>query len=678
MSARLVAPGRKQRWPLVWLAVLLILVSAVAVGEWWGWPFLAAPLARAVSAALHRRVSLSAPPEASAAAEHRFHLRWVGGLHLQASRLEIAAPAWSSEPHLLRADDVELRLRYIDLWRAYRGQALHVDRLQARALDGTLERLIDGRASWQIVTDPPPEGPVKPLSIPSFGHLQVVDGVLRYRDAPLAIDVEARLSLADSEFKFSAVGRYRALPVKIDLLASGVLSAAAGELRADAIPLTLNATVGRAHVAFEGRVDDVFHPDGIRGRFSVQGPSLAAVGDPVGVTLPTTAAFATRGVVVKQGDRWHVQVDDATIGSSRLNGAFTYRAGLAVPVLAGRLGGSRLFLADLGPAVGTTPAVPMVSASAPGPAVEVSGKVKGKVLPARLFDLAALRVMDANVLIDIAEFDLNTSLLESLRPLRGHLQLIGGVLRLSDLDARTAEGRLTGRWSLDGRGSQALWDADLRWSGVRLERWIRQARAGNAPPYVSGHLSGHATLKGQGRSTADILASLDGRVRTELNNGTVSHLIVEAAGLDVAQALGVLFKSDDALPLGCAVADLNAVDGVFRPRVMVLDTTDSAVWIDGSLSLAAESLDLRAVVSPKDFSPLTLRSPVRVRGSFSNPEVSLDSATIGRKAAAALLLALLNPLAAWIPLIDTGAADLAKRHADSCRRLMRHSAASKL
>ncbi|MDL2339553.1 MAG: AsmA family protein, partial [Pseudomonadota bacterium] len=657
------------------LVALLLLGCAVGAGEWLGWPFLAPPLERALSKAWSRRVSLTVPVERAVAPAGRFRIRFVGGVRLQTPGLEIAAPAWSAAPHLLLARDVDLQLRYIDLWRAYRGQPLRIEGLTARALDAQLERLADGRASWQLAAHEPSAEPPKPISIPAFGHLQVTDGLLACRDAALAIDVVARLSLADSELKFNAVGLYRTLPVKIDLLATGVLSVAGGVV--PVVPLTVEATVGRAQMSFKGSADDILHLGGFRGRFSVKGPSLAALGDPVGVTLPTTSAFSASGVIVRQDNDWRVRIDDATVGSSRLNGAFSYEAGRAVPLLAGRLGGSRLFLVDLGPVVGTTPAELTVTTPSIGKANRVSGKVKGKVLPARPFDLAALRVMDANVLIDIAEVDLNTTLLEPLRPLRGHLQLSGGVLTLSELDARTADGRLAGRWSLDGRGSQALWDADLRWTGVRLERWIHQARAGSAPPYLSGRLSGRATVKGQGLSTADILASLNGRVRTELSDGAVSHLLVEAAGLDIAQALGVLFKSDDALPLSCAVADLDAVGGVFRPRVMVLDTTDSAVWIDGSLSLATEALDLRAVVIPKDFSPLTLRSPLRVGGSLAVPEVSLEKEPIARKVAASILLALLNPLAALIPLIDPGDADLARRTGAGCRKLMQRGAAAK-
>jgi len=297
-------------------------------------------------------------------------------------------------------------------------------------------------------------------------------------------------------------------------------------------------------------------------------------------------------------------------------------------------------------------------------------KARGTVLPDRPFDLPSLRAMDANVLIDIATVDLNTRYLAPLQPLRGHLQLVGGVLSLRQLDARAAQGQLQGDVVLDGRGSPALWTADLRWDGVRLERWIRQTRADAAPAYVSGRLSGRATLAGQGRSTAEILAGLKGQVRSELRDGSVSHLAIEVAGLDLAQGLGVFIKGDDALPVHCAAADLVAERGVLRTRVLVLDTTDSTVWVEGSVALAAETIDLRAIVSPKDRSPLALRTPLRVRGSFADPQVSLEKGSLGAKVAAALMLSLVNPLAALIPLTDPGSAEEAGRGAAGCQALM--------
>ena len=631
---------------------------------------------------LDRRVDLSA------GGSEALRIKLLGGVRLQAGLLEIGAPQWSDAPHLLRARDVTLDLRYTDLWRARQGQPLRVQRLKAAAVDATLERPASARASWLFGPATDPSAPLPPL--PSFGSFQVADGVLRYRDVPLAIDIEARMSLVNpdaagvarpeasasapslsgpggSRLQFSAAGTYRKLPAKLTLQAWGVLPWVEDDAQAVPVPITLNATIGRASMAFKGTAVDALALTGFSGRFNLKGPSLAAVGDPLGVTLPTTAAFEMDGAIVKKGERWNVVVDEATIGASRLTGAFVYEASRAVPMLSGRLDGSRLMLVDLGPVVGTTAVVP-VALAASAPLVN-KAKAKGKVLPDRPFDLAALRVMDANVLIDIRDVDLNTRLLEPLRPLRGQLQLRDGVLLLRDLDARTAQGRLLGDVVLDGRGAKALWTANVRWDGVRMERWIRLARTEGSPPYVTGRLEGSAQLQGQGRSTAEILASLKGNVRTQLRDGSVSHLIIEAAGLDLAESLAVLFQGDDSLPVQCGLADLVADGGVFRPRVMVLDTTDSAVWITGSLSLATESMDLRAVVVPKDFSPLTLRTPLLVRGAFAKPEVSVEKAPLGRKLATTVLLALINPLAALIPLVDLGGADDGGAGAATCKGL---------
>lgn len=636
------------------------LLAAVVAGEALGWPFLVGPLERALTQALQRRVDLGTQGH-EPGVHPGFRIRFVGGLRVQAPHVEIAAPAWSDAAHALQAEGLALELRYIDLWRAHRGQPLHIQRLQARTLDGDLERRADGRATWQV-GEPPAASAVAapPAPWPSFGHLQVDEGRLRFRDAPLALDLDTRWSLqagAGPVLRLTTRGRYRGLPLQGEAVAAGALPWTVDAASATPVPVHVQATIGRAQFSFDGRTADALHLGGLTGRFSLQGPSLAAVGDPLGVTLPTTRAFRSSGRLAKQGDSWHVVVDDATVGSSRLNGAFTYEGGRAVPVLAGRLGGSRLMLVDLGPAVGV--ATP-----------EVEGKPPpGKLLPARPFDLPALRAMDANVLIDVAEVDLDTAWLQPLRPARAHLQLAGGVLTLRELDARTAQGRLRGDVTLDGRAATALWTADLRWSAVRLEQWIRQTRAAGAPPYVTGRLNGRAQVRGQGRSTAEILASLSGTLRSELREGTVSHLAIEAAGLDLAQALGVLIKGDDSLPVYCAVADLAVDKGVLRPRVMVLDTRDSTVWVDGSLSLASETLDLRGIVVPKDFSPLALRTPLNVRGSFADPQVSLQAGPLAGKLAASALLALVNPLAALLPLIDLGDGDNAGQGAAGCQNL---------
>ena len=682
---------RPVRWGVLGAGIAIALVVGFGVCEALGWPFLVAPMQRWVGKTLQRRVSLSADPAVTPKAV--IHL--LGGIELTAPFIEIGAPTWSNSPHTLLAHDARLTLGYLDLWRAGRGQPLRIRELRAAQLDGQFERVADGRASWQFgnKTDTP-DTAEQPTRMPAFGRLQVDSGTVTYHDALMDVYVDARFSLVDganlsaagvkasgppSGLQLKATGSYRKQPLSIDAQTAGVLPLVADNAASLALPVTLDVHIGRARITFKGTSTDALRLTALQGRFSVQGPSLAAVGDPLRITLPTTAPFRAEGLLAKQGLVWNTVLDQISIGASRLAGSFTYDPRPRVPVLAGRLTGTKLMLADLGPAVGgpvpntAAPAAPAVPAAS---AAQRSNARPGRMLPDREFDLPALRAMNANVLIAVDSVDLGSGLLEPLKPLRTHLLLTDGVLALRDLDARTGQGHLGGMVQLHGRAAQALWTADLLWDGVRLESWIHQARANDAPPYATGNLNGGARVAGHGKSTAAILGSLRGEVRMHLVNGTISHLAVEAAGLDIAQGLGVLFKGDDALPIQCTVADLIAEQGVLRPRVFVLDTTASTIWVDGSMSLASEALDLRLVVTPKDFSPLALRTPIHLRGTFANPSVSLDKGKLGTRLGASALLALINPLAALIPLMDIGNSAEAQRGADQCRALSGRIAAT--
>lgn len=109
--------ARTTRWRLIAASAITAVVS-LGVCEALGWPFLAQPIQRWLSATLERRISFSEDP----AAHPRVIIHLLGGLAITAPYIEIGAPAWSAAPHLLLARDARLQLGYADLWRA-RGDA---------------------------------------------------------------------------------------------------------------------------------------------------------------------------------------------------------------------------------------------------------------------------------------------------------------------------------------------------------------------------------------------------------------------------------------------------------------------------------------------------------------------------------------------------------------------------
>ncbi len=676
----------------------MLLLVVVSVCEWLRWPFLVKPVERMLNDTLQRQVVLQEDGAAD-----RAGVRFVGGLRMWVPVLQIGAPAWSKQPYFLRAESAFLGLHYSDLWHARKGGVLDIERLSAERLVVHAERQKDGQASWTF-GDPnqPPKTEEGAFEMPNVRHLAVRSGDLTYRDAIVKADIKGHLALTDTAPRAAAgtrsagvatgpggasgaaspaadssqaaaqagllataEGTYLNAPLSARFSSASAMPLLATGKSAPAVPVTLSVKSGATSVSFDGSVQDAMNFNGLRGTVKASGPSLAIAGEPFGITLPSTGAFTVNGLVVKQGLLWRFVTERTKVGDSELKAALTYDTRGAKPSLAGRVASPRFQLADL------LPTVAGQKAADEAPPVTAQGKAaprQSKVIPDKELDLPSLRAMDANVLFAFDRADLGSAFAMPLEPLEAHLILDDGKLAINDIDARTAQGRVAGNVALDGTGDVALWRTDLRWSGVRLEEWLKQERGGDTPPYISGQLAGRAQLHGKGKSTAQILGSLDGTVFTSLRNGRLSHLVVEGAGLDIAQALGVLVKGDEALKLQCGVVDMQAENGVLRPRAAILDTPDSTVWVDGTVSLVSEALDLRAIVAPKDFSPLSLRTPVKVQGSFGSPDISLQKDKLVQKLGASALLALINPLAAIIPLVDLGEGK--GDDADSCAQVL--------
>ena len=174
---------------------------------------------------------------------------------------------------------------------------------------------------------------------------------------------------------------------------------------------------------------------------------------------------------------------------------------------------------------------------------------------------------------------------------------------------------------------------------------------------MSGTLNASAQLRGQGRSVAEILGSANGLLNARITDGRLSQLVTEAAGLDAAQALGMWIQGDESLKLNCAALDAVVQDGVVKSRHAVLDNADSTLRIQGGLSFKSEAIQLRMVSEPKDFSPLSLRSPVTVSGQLQAPSVGIEARSLLTRAAGALALGSVAPPAALLAFIDVGNAN---------------------
>jgi uncharacterized protein involved in outer membrane biogenesis len=654
------------------------LVLGVLWGESSGWPFLRQPIENAATRGTGVAVQLEG--------RVRVHLLWRPRLEVE--RLQIASDPRFGAPHLVQAQRVALAWGWSDIWRWQRGDRLLLRRLQADELDAHLMRVKNGDANWQLGKKDTPKATEEekdPLGgLPRFGSLVIGRGQIAWKDQLQDVDLDIRVKGSEGEavvgaasgYEASFKGRYRTMPMNLQVRAGSTLPLLQDpEAERDAawVPMRVEGTVASARLLFDGRAAAILGTPRLDGALRFQGRSLAEVGEPLGITLPQTPPFDLRGRLSQDAGVWRLQASRATIGSSRLAGDLQFHQRTSPRRLTGQLTGPKLAFADLGPAIGGE------GGTAARPAQQGA---QGRVLPQRRFDLPSLKAMDADVRVAIDEIDFGTEAMAPLKQLKTRILLDAGVLRLDDLHAVVSGGQFSGMTQLDANAQPAQWQARLDIAGVDIAGWMRGLRKDSAPPapaanatkalkkereqarqggeqavrsYVTGVLSAKLDVRGAGNSTADILGSLNGPVDLRLRDGTLSHLATEAMGLDVAQALGVLIRGDHPLPLRCARFDMVATNGVMEPRLAVIDNRDSTVRINGNVNLRDETMALRLVTQPKDWSLISLRTPITVNGTLGKPAVGIEAKNLaGRVLGAVALGAAAGPAAAVIPLIERG------------------------
>ncbi|HVL35267.1 MAG TPA: AsmA family protein, partial [Burkholderiales bacterium] len=115
----------------------------------------------------------------------------------------------------------------------------------------------------------------------------------------------------------------------------------------------------------------------------------------------------------------------------------------------------------------------------------------------------------------------------------------------------------------------------------------------------------------------------------------------------------------------CGIADFGVKDGLLRTNAFVFDTAVVNIEGGGVINLKSEELNLMLNPKPKSSSLASLNSPLYVRGTFGEPQVSPDLGRIAAKGVGAIVMGALNPLLAVVPLLKEG-----KDEDSPCARLI--------
>ena len=422
-------------------------------------------------------------------------------------------------------------------------------------------------------------------------------------------------------------------------------------------PMEINATAGSSNLRAQGSIASLATLEGANASFHLQGHDLADLYKFVGVVLPSTPRYSVQGHLSRQGETWHVAQINGKLGNSDLTGELSFDRAGKVPLLAGKLRSASLDFDDLAPVVGlpeqprSAAALPQVAGvrRTPVGAGDASGGPNRKVLPKTALDLERLQQMNADVSYEAVRISHARQL--PLDRLSTHVRLQGGVLQLEPLKVGVAAGTLAGRVTIDGNRNPALAEVHLDARSLELNKLFPGVKLTQASV---GRIHGDIDLKGRGNSVAQMLGSASGAVALLMGRGQISNLLLEIAGLDGGEVIKFLVTGDKEVTLRCAAAAFDVNKGLMSTRALVLDTSDTIVYGNGQVSLADEAMDLTLRPYPKDMSILSLRSPLRLAGTFANPKAGPDKGALAGRAGVALALAAVNPLLALAATVETG------------------------
>ncbi len=409
-------------------------------------------------------------------------------------------------------------------------------------------------------------------------------------------------------------------------------------------PVQADVRASDMHIALVGTLTDPAHLAAVDLRLWLQGESMAHLYSLTGVTLPETPPYATEGRFVGEFHRgaseFRYENFTGRVGGSDLNGTLVYVQRAPRPLLKGELVSNLLQFSDLAPIVGAD------SNASKAKRGDTAKQPADRVIPVEPFRTDRWSAIDTDVTFTGRRIIKQGSL--PISDLYAHVVMTDGVLSLDPLRFGVAGGTLATRFTLDGSGVPLKARVYAEARHLKLKQLFPNVTSMQS---ALGEVNGDASLSATGNSPAALAATSNGEVKMLVTQGTISRLLMEAAGLNVANVVyEKLFGTRD-VKINCAATDFVATNGVLDPRVFALDTDDAVIDISGPIDLRDESLDLKIHPHTKGFRVFSLRSPLYAKGTFKDPHVGVDATALALRAGAMVGLGLINPFAALIPLI---------------------------
>jgi AsmA family protein len=263
----------------------------------------------------------------------------------------VANPPWASQPHLFRADRLEIGLSLGPLLRRH----LEIENIALEGAELLLEEGSEDRDNWTFRKDTQPgmfsrAVPSDFMTFAERGEIIIERSRILYRPYPAEettdVWIYRGLIIApdDRHSTFSLEGAYHDSPVKIELIGGSIMDMFTWT---DAWPVEGVLSTTGASASIQGSVGEANSDQAFELQVQIKGDRLSVLNELLQIDLPDSPPVMLAGHVVKTPDVINLNEIRGTLGASDLGGQLRIQNGDEGQKISGRLTFNALQIHDL-------------------------------------------------------------------------------------------------------------------------------------------------------------------------------------------------------------------------------------------------------------------------------------------------------------------------------------------
>jgi hypothetical protein len=547
---------------------------------------------------------------------------WSTVPHLHLSGVQVANADWAKTDHMLKADEVDFTIR---LWPLLKGDIV-LPRLTLQKPEVIVEKggphdelnWTFGESSGGTAAEA-----VKPknrFQTPLIGRLEVTEGKITYQDPKRKLSLDGTISTATGkagrqpQAELKLKGKLEGQPLTVDFTGGSAIMLRDTK---EPYPIDLEVAFGATKLTAKGQVQDPFQWADPDVDLTLSGPNLDQIYPLLGIPGPPTAPYRISGKLERDPGVWKFVQTKWRVGDSDLAGDITVDERKKPEFLTAKLVSSNLAFKDLAPLVGAAPSSGTMNQQQAQTQQQL--KARGELFPNIPLHVEKLRAMNMDVTLDARKVVAPDYL--PVQALSFRVLINDGVAKVNPIKlALIGSGTISGELGLDARTDTPKVHANLNGTGIELKTFFRNSKFFDT---TQGGVLGHVNLVGTGRSLAHVMGTATGDVELALTGGSVSSLMVSAAGLQLFDALILYVTGDHRIPILCAAGRMNFQNGTVTFDRTLLDTQKSILHVNGTVGLQSQAVNVEVKADPKSFDLLDLHGPVSVTGKIRDPQISL-------------------------------------------------------